>query len=75
MRVKRKGRDSIFGESHGAPGVYRGVEIARLLFVVDEIPKHEQDQVRRDLLDWCHRDAMAMVRLVETLEGLARVAP
>ena len=25
--------------------------------------------------DYCHRDALAMVRLVETLEGLARVAP
>ncbi len=53
----------------------RGVEIARLLFVVDKIPKHERDRVRRDLLDYCHRDALAMVRLVETLEGLARVAP
>jgi hypothetical protein len=62
---------------HGAgPGpAQRGVEIARLLFVVDKIPKHERDRVRRDLLDYCHRDALAMVRLVETLEGLARVAP
>ena len=53
----------------------RGVEIARLLFVVDKIPKHERDRVRRDLLDYCHRDALAMVRLVENLEGLVRVAP
>ena len=44
-------------------------------FVVDKIPKHERDRVRRDLLDYCHRDALAMVRLVETLEGLVRVAP
>jgi hypothetical protein len=50
-------------------------KIARLIFVVDTIPKHERDRVRRDLLDCCHRDALAMVRLVETLEGLARVAP
>jgi hypothetical protein len=42
---------------------------------MDKIPKHERDRVRRDLLDYCHRDALAMVRLVETLEGLARVAP
>ena len=28
-----------------------------------------------DLFDYCHRDALAMVRLVENLEGLARVAP
>jgi hypothetical protein len=42
---------------------------------VDKIPKHERDRVRRDLLECCQRDALAMVRLVETLEGLARVAP
>ena len=56
-------------------GLTTRVEIARLLFVVDKIPKHERDRVRRDLLDYCHRDALAMVRLVENLEGLARVAP
>ena len=39
---------------------------------MDKIPKHERDRVRRDLLDYCHRDALAMVRLVETLEGLAQ---
>jgi hypothetical protein len=49
--------------------------MAQLHFVVDKSPKHERDRARRDLLDYCHRDALAMVRLVETLEGLARVAP
>jgi hypothetical protein len=44
-------------------------------FVVDETPKHERERVRQDLLDYRHRDALAMVRLVETLEGLPRVAP
>jgi hypothetical protein len=33
-----------------------------------------RDRVRQDLLDYCHRNTLAMVRLVETLEGLARVA-
>jgi hypothetical protein len=42
---------------------------------VDEIPKHERERVRQVLLDYCHRDALAMVTLVETLEGLSRVAP
>ena len=42
---------------------------------VDKIPKHERERVRRDLPDYCHRSALAMVRLVETLEGVARVAP
>jgi hypothetical protein len=37
--------------------------------------KHERDRVSQDLLDYCHRDALAMVRLVENFEGLARVAP
>src|SRR5262249_56594420 len=48
---------------------------SRLLLVVYKVPKHAQDRVRRDLLDYCHRDALAMVRLLETLESLARVAP
>ena len=39
------------------------------LFVADKIPKHERDRVRQDLLDYCHRDTLAMVRLVETLEA------
>jgi len=34
-----------------------------------------QDAIFHRLLDYCHRDALAMVRLVENLEGLARVAP
>jgi len=29
---------------------------ARLLFVVDKIPKHERDRVSQDLLDYCHRE-------------------
>lgn len=49
--------------------------MARLLFVVDKIPKHERDRARRDLLGYCHRHALAMVMLVENLGGPARVAP
>ena len=32
-----------------------------------------RDRVRQDLLDYCHRDTLAMVRFVETLEGLAEL--
>ena len=54
----------------------RGVEIARLLFVVDKIRKHQRDRVRPDVLDYSHRGcAVAIVRLVENLECLTRVAP
>src|SRR2546426_100 len=52
-------------------GRVASVEIARLLFVADKIPRHERDRVRQDLLDYCERDAWAMVKLVERLRELA----
>src|SRR2546430_5206203 len=52
-------------------GRVASVEIARLLFVADKIPKHERDRVRQDLLDYCERDTWAMVKLVERLQELA----
>jgi predicted RecB family nuclease len=52
-------------------GLVASVEIARLLFVADKIPKHERARVRQELLDYCQRDTWAMVRLVEVLRGLA----
>src|SRR6058998_1173094 len=54
-------------------GRVASVEIARLLFVADKIPKHERDRVRKELLDYCERDTWAMVKLVERLKELARV--
>jgi len=54
-------------------GRVASVEIARLLFVADKIPKHERDRVRQELLDYCQRDTWAMVKLVERLRELARV--
>src|SRR5438094_2815649 len=47
------------------------VEIARLLFVADKIPRHERDRVRQDLLNYCERDTWAMVKLVERLRELS----
>ncbi len=47
------------------------VEIARLLFVADKIPRQERDRVRQDLLNYCERDTWAMVKLVERLRELA----
>lgn len=52
-------------------GMVASVEIARLLFVADKIPKHERDRVRKELLDYCERDTWAMVKLVEALRRLA----
>src|SRR5256884_9895340 len=52
-------------------GRVASVEIARLLFVADKIPKHERDRVRRDLLNYCERDTWAMVKLVERLRELS----
>src|SRR5437588_724227 len=55
-------------------GRVASVEIARLLFVADKIPRHERDRVRRDLLNYCERDTWAMVKLVERLQELAAAA-
>src|SRR5207247_10330250 len=52
-------------------GRVASVEIARLLFVADKIPRQERDRVRQDLLDYCERDTWAMVKLVERLRELA----
>jgi hypothetical protein len=52
-------------------GRVASVEIARLLFVADRIPRHERDRVRQDLLAYCERDTWAMVRLLERLRELA----
>src|SRR5437773_5490574 len=49
-------------------GRVASVEIARLLFVADKIPRQERDRVRQDLLNYCERDTWAMVRLVERLQ-------
>jgi hypothetical protein len=52
-------------------GRLASVEIARLLFVADRIPRAERDRVRNDLLAYCERDTWAMVRLLERLRELA----
>src|SRR3989441_1886821 len=56
-------------------GRVASVEIARLLFVAEKIPRHERDRVRQDLLNYCERDTWAMVKLVERLRDLALRAP
>ena len=52
-------------------GRMASVVIARLLFVADKIPRHERDRVRQDLLAYCERDTLALVRLLERLRSLA----
>jgi predicted RecB family nuclease len=52
-------------------GRVASVEIARLLFVADRIPREERDRVRQELLDYCERDTWAMVKLVGRLRELA----
>jgi predicted RecB family nuclease len=52
-------------------GRVASVEIARLLFVADKIPRQERDRVRQDLLNYCQRDTWAMVKLVERLRELS----
>lgn len=52
-------------------GLVASVQIARLLFVADRIPVQERPRVRQDLLDYCHLDTLATVRLLEVLTALS----
>lgn len=52
-------------------GAEASVEIARLLFCAGKIAPEEHARVRADLLAYCKQDTWAMVRLLETLRGLA----
>ncbi|MBV6521884.1 MAG: hypothetical protein MNPFHGCM_02028 [Gemmatimonadaceae bacterium] len=52
-------------------GLTASVEIARLLFVADRIPRDERQRVRKDLLDYCERDTWGTVRLLEVLRAMA----
>ncbi len=52
-------------------GRVASVKIARLLFVSGRIPPDQRDKTRRDLLEYCKRDTLATVRLVERLARLA----
>src|SRR3989449_9294500 len=48
-------------------GRVASVEIARLLFVADKIPRQERDRVRQDLLNYCERVTWGMVKQVDRL--------
>ena len=52
-------------------GKTASVEIARLLFVSGRIPKAEREATRTALLEYCQKDTLATVRLVERLAELA----
>jgi len=52
-------------------GLTASVEIARLLFVAQKIAPEERARVRKDLLAYCERDTLAMVRLLARLRELA----
>lgn len=52
-------------------GQTASVEIWRLLFVAHLIPVEKRSKLRKDLLAYCERDTLAMVRLLEKLKELA----
>jgi len=52
-------------------GRVASVEIARLLFVVDKIPREERDRVRPGPAQLLRARYVAMVKLVERLRELA----
>jgi hypothetical protein len=47
------------------------VEIWRLLFVAHLIPEGKRAHLRKDLLAYCERDTLAMVKLLDALRALA----
>ena len=46
------------------------LELMRLLFSGDELPRGERAELREALLRYCERDTWAMVRMLERLRGL-----
>ena len=54
-------------------GMRASVEIWRLLFVAHLIPKEKRAKLRQDLLAYCERDTLAMVKLLAALRTLASV--
>ena len=53
-------------------GMRASVEIWRLLFVAHLIPPERRAATRKDLLAYCERDTLAMVKLLDALRRLAR---
>jgi hypothetical protein len=53
-------------------GMRASVEIARLLFVSGRIAPVDRARMRQELRDYCERDTLATVRLVERLVELSR---
>ncbi len=54
-------------------GMRASVEIWRLLFVAHLIPPEKRTKLRQDLLAYCERDTLAMVKLLAALRTLASV--
>ncbi len=54
-------------------GMMASVEIWRLLFVAHLIPPEKRTKLRQDLLAYCERDTLAMVKLLDALRKLASV--
>jgi hypothetical protein len=54
-----------------ADGETASAELEQLLLEPDSVPAEEREKTRADLLAYCERDTLAMVRLVERLRQLA----
>ncbi|HET7789712.1 MAG TPA: DUF2779 domain-containing protein [Gemmatimonadales bacterium] len=59
-----------YGDLTVSDGEKATLELMRLMFHGDKMRGPEQAQLRRDLLAYCHRDTVAMVKLLERLRGL-----
>ena len=52
-------------------GMVASVEIARLLFVAGKLSPEQHEKTRYDLLEYCKRDTLGTVKLLERLRELA----
>ena len=52
-------------------GLVASALIARLMFERASLTDADYEQERRDLLAYCERDTLAMVKLLEAVRGLA----
>lgn len=48
------------------------LQLERVLFSDEPLPEEERRRIRRAVLDYCQRDTLALVRLIEALARLAR---
>ena len=53
---------------HNLDGVHNGTEAMEIFPKIKDMPKEEQEKARRNLLEYCKLDTLAMVKILEELQ-------